>query len=88
MKITVEHEIPCDKGKEQTYLYAGDFWGNPVCRYHTHRNRTHGRKAPMEKNVPKCTLFDEWLSRGQRFDPAYLHHRNPVISTVTGFCLF
>ena len=61
MKIVVEHEIPCDKGKEKTCLYAGDFWGNPVCRYHTHRNRTHGRKAPTEKNVPKCTLFDEWL---------------------------
>lgn len=61
MKIIVEHEIPCDKGKEFSCQYAGDFWGNPVCRYHTHRNRTHGRKAPMERSVPKCTLFDEWL---------------------------
>lgn len=23
MKITVEHEIPCDKGKEETCLYEG-----------------------------------------------------------------
>lgn len=29
--------------------------------YHTHRDRTHGRKAPVERRVPKCTLFDEWL---------------------------
>lgn len=61
MKIKVEHEIPYEHGKESRCLYAGDFWGNEVCRYHTHRNRTHGRKAPVERNVPKCTLFDEWL---------------------------
>ena len=61
MKITVEHEVPYDKGKERTCLYAGDFWGNEVCRYHTHRDRTHGRKAPVERKLPKCTLFDEWL---------------------------
>lgn len=66
MKIMVEHEIPCDKGKELTCQYSGDFWGNPVCRYHTHRNRTHGRKAPMERNVPKCALFDEWLDEYQK----------------------
>lgn len=29
--------------------------------YHTHRDRTHGRKAPVERRVPKCTLFNEWL---------------------------
>lgn len=61
MKITVEHEIPYDKRLEDRCLYAGDFWGNEVCRYHTHRDRTHGRKAPVERKVPKCTLFDEWL---------------------------
>ena len=62
VKILVEHEVPCDKGLETTCKYAGDFWGNDVCRYHTHRDRTHGRKAPIERHIPKCTLFDEWLS--------------------------
>ena len=44
MKILVEHEVPCEKRMEQTCLYPGDFWGNGVCKYHTHRDRTHGRK--------------------------------------------
>lgn len=61
MVITVEHEIPCDRNLELTCTYAGDFWGREVCKYHTHRTRTHGRKAPIERNVPKCTLFDKWL---------------------------
>lgn len=61
MKIKVEHEIPYERGKESQCIYAGDFWGNEVCRYHTHRDRTHGRKAPIERKVPKCMLFDEWL---------------------------
>lgn len=61
MKITVEHEIPCSRGKELTCEYDGDFWGNEICKYHTHRDRTHGRKAPKERSVPKCKLFDEWL---------------------------
>lgn len=61
VKISVEHEVPCEKGMEKTCLYPGDFWGNDVCRYHTHRDRTHGRKAPVERRLPKCTLFDEWL---------------------------
>lgn len=61
MKIYVKHEVPNDKHLENKCLYAGDFWGNSVCLYHTHRDRTHGRKAPVERNLPKCTLFDEWL---------------------------
>lgn len=61
MKIQVAHEVPCERGMEQKCLYPGDFWGNDVCRYHTHRDRTHGRKAPVERHLPKCTLFDEWL---------------------------
>ena len=61
MKITVEHEIPYDKGLENRCEYAGDFWGNQICKYHVRRNRTHGRKAPPEYRVPKCTLFDKWL---------------------------
>ena len=58
LKIMVEHEISPDSEK---CTYGGDFWGKDVCRYHTHRDRTHGRKAPKEINVPKCTLFDCWL---------------------------
>lgn len=61
MKILVEHEVPYEKGMERKCLYPGDYWGNDVCRYHTHRDRTHGRKAPVERRMPKCTLFDEWL---------------------------
>ena len=61
MKITVEHEIPHESGNEDKCLYDGNFWGNAVCPYHTHRDRTHGRKAPIERRLPKCTLFDEWL---------------------------
>ena len=61
MKILVEHEVPCEKGMEGDCLYPGDFWGKDVCKYHTHRDRTHGKKAPVERRVPKCTLFDEWL---------------------------
>ena len=48
MKILVEHEVPCEKGMEQKCLYPGDYWGNE-------------RKAPVERRVPKCTLFNEWL---------------------------
>ena len=61
MKITVEHEVPYDNGLENTCEYAGDFWGSSICKYHTYRDRTHGKKAPKERRVPKCTLFDEWL---------------------------
>lgn len=62
MKIKVEHEVPYDKGKETKCVYAdGDFWGETVCGYHVLRNRHHGRKAPIEYNRPKCTLFNVWL---------------------------
>lgn len=36
-------------------------FGGMKCAGITHRDRTHGRKAPVERKVPKCTLFDEWL---------------------------
>ena len=61
MKITVEHEVPFDEFNEKRCLYDGDFWGDEVCPYHVRRDRTHGRKAPVERRVPKCTLFNEWL---------------------------
>ena len=60
MKITVEHEVSPNKN---FCTYGGDFWGKDVCQYHTHRDRTHGRKAPMERKVPKCTLFGTWLDK-------------------------
>ena len=60
MKIKVEHEVSPEK---ETCTHDGDFWGKSVCRYHTHRDRTHGRKAPVERHLPKCTLFDCWLER-------------------------
>lgn len=63
MKIKVEHEIPYEKGKESECLCAGDFWSNEVCKYYTHRNRIHGIRVPMERNLPKCILFDEWLKK-------------------------
>jgi hypothetical protein len=40
----------------------GDFDGYTVCRYHILRDRTHGFKRPIERKLPKCTLFDVWLS--------------------------
>lgn len=63
MKITVEHEIPNDKGLENMCYYAGDFEGNSVCPYHKFRDRMHGRKAPVERRKPKCDLFGCWLDR-------------------------
>lgn len=60
MKIKVEHEVSPEK---ETCTHDGDFWGKSVCRYHTHKDRTHGRKAPIERHLPKCTLFDCWLER-------------------------
>ena len=60
MKIKVEHEVSPEK---ETCTYDGDFWGKSICRYYTHRDRTHGRKAPIERHLPKCTLFDCWLEK-------------------------
>lgn len=60
IKISVEHLV---SPEPDSCTYGGDFWGKDVCRYHTHRDRTHGRKAPTEWAVPKCTLFDTWLDR-------------------------
>ncbi|WP_172807849.1 hypothetical protein [Christensenella intestinihominis] len=62
MKITVEHEVPYDPEDESRCIYAGgDFWGKEVCQYHKHRDRTHGHKAPVERRLPRCMLFHEWL---------------------------
>lgn len=61
MKITVEHEVPCDENLEDKCYYAGDFEGNSVCKYHKFRNQTHGPRRPTDYQKPKCTLFDCWL---------------------------
>jgi hypothetical protein len=46
------------------YDGADDGFGEKsVCRYLCTRDRTHGRYAPVEKRVPKCTLFDSWLEK-------------------------
>lgn len=62
MEIKVTHKVPYDKGYETRCMYNdGDFWGNSVCAYHVYRDRTHGRKAPVERRLPKCSLFGVWL---------------------------
>ena len=60
LEITVKHSVSSDS---EHCTYGGDFWGKDVCRYHTHRDRTHGRKAPVERHIPKCILFDKWLDK-------------------------
>ena len=57
-RITVEHNVSPD---ENNCTYGGDFYGKYVCKYNRRRNRTHGKKAPTEYHVPKCTLFNVWL---------------------------
>ena len=60
--ITLEHVIPFAKDEEHTCMCGdGDFWGETRCHYLAYRTRTHGRRAPAERNLPKCTLFDKWL---------------------------
>lgn len=62
VKIPVLHEVPFDSGKENHCVYNdGSVDGYTICRYHKLRDRTHGRKAPIERKCPKCALFDVWL---------------------------
>lgn len=61
MKITVEHEVPFDSYCPNQCVGSGDFEGREICQYYKLRDRTHGRKAPVERKKPKCALFDEWL---------------------------
>lgn len=60
LEIKVTHEVSPDTNN---CTYGGDYWGKDVCRYHVHRDRTHGRKAPIERSIPKCTLFNKWLDK-------------------------
>lgn len=43
--ITVKHEV--SPGRESCE-FGGDFWGKEVCKYHTFRTQTHGRKHCIE----------------------------------------
>ena len=43
--ITVKHEV--SPGRESCE-FSGDFWGKEVCKYHTFRTQTHGRKKVRE----------------------------------------
>ena len=64
MKIQVEYDVPCAKGEETTcYTGNGDFWGREICGFVSYRDRTHGNKAPVERRIPKCALFNEWLQK-------------------------
>ena len=64
MKIQVEHEVAFCKGRETTCYADGESGGwHIMCHYLQERNRTHGRKAPTEYRVPKCVLFNEWLTK-------------------------
>lgn len=58
--VKVKHEV--SPGRESCE-FGGDFWGKEVCKYHTFRTQTHGRKAPPEYRKPKCLLFDCWLEQ-------------------------
>lgn len=60
MKILVEHQVPSDE------MYCSEFekggW-RVVCSYIRYRNR-HGKKGiPIQRDLPKCTLFNEWLEK-------------------------
>lgn len=58
MKIWVEHEITNDL----ISCYCGDSGGEYfVCPYIKNRDK-HGKKGvQIQRNKPKCTLFNEWL---------------------------
>ena len=44
--ITVKHEV--SPGRESCE-FGGDFWGKEVCKYHTFRTQTHGRKDALRE---------------------------------------
>ena len=60
--ITVKHEVAFDELYKTTCYADSDVGGwHTMCHYLAYRDRTHGRKAPVERHLPKCTLFDKWL---------------------------
>ncbi len=86
MRIKVEHEIPYSADRPLECVGDGDFWGRTVCPYHKLRDRTHGRKAPIERRVPKCALFDEWLSGEYKRCGKCLAAINAVKEDTTNDC--
>lgn len=61
IEINVKHMVSPDA---TSCAYGEDVDGYVMaCHYHVRRNRTHGRKAPMEFNLPKCLLFECWLDK-------------------------
>ena len=60
-EITVKKNVPYDERCPDKCYEGGDFWGRDCCHFHVRRDRTHGNRAPVERKLPKCTLFDTWL---------------------------
>lgn len=60
MKIWVEHEIPED---EKYCMEFGKGGWRTLCRYLKSRDRHGKRGTPIQRNLPRCTLFNEWLEK-------------------------
>lgn len=72
--ISVEHKVPFDKGHESecVYVAADDRGGEyTLCPYLVLRDRHHGYKVPIERKVPKCTLFNQWLETERHYKKCY-----------------
>lgn len=59
--IKVEHQVP----QGPHCYYSGDFFGKDMCHYYKRRNRT-GKGGKIERNLPRCALFEEWLVKYQK----------------------
>lgn len=58
----VEHRVSTHP-KYCEYNVPDDGFGErSVCRYHVTRGKTGKRGDPV-KQLPRCTLFEEWLER-------------------------
>ncbi len=64
LTVFVPRQIPWMRGREHTCRATdeGNGWYTE-CEYLTYRDRTHGSKRPVERKLPKCTLFDKWLEQ-------------------------
>lgn len=63
--ITVEHKVAFNKDWPTACYAEEDIEGYYTsCSYLAYRDRTHGSKAPVERHLPKCALFNEWLEKG------------------------
>lgn len=62
--IKVEHTVALDESRPLTCRAECESGGwYTLCQYLVRRDRTHGRKAPVERGLPKCSLFNEWLNQ-------------------------